>query len=267
MSSPVAAIADALIAFILSLLRDPSAAEDFADDPHRAMEGHGVQGACMADLRAVTPIILDDPQVEPNTNAPVPSVLGSKVEPNEVVREIGRIINQFTTVDARSTTVDQSVNQNIWTQGGDVTQLFDQEAVIASGDDAVAAGNDAATLDQDLDLTVGDVSVGNDTYNDSFDDADVDVTASQPGPGTTTGLPDAGAPGAAEGEAGGTGTEAPPAQEAPQSSAADALQTPASLPEPADHLESDLTATAQTYDADVAAVPVADVVIDDPVDE
>lgn len=243
MSSPVATIADALIAFILSLLRDPNAADKFKDDPYGAMEGNGVQGACMADVRAVKPVIFDHPQVEPRPPIPAPSVLSSSVEPNEVVREIVRIMNQFTTVDARSTTVDQSVNQNIWTQGGDVTQVFDQEAIIASGDGAVAAGDDATILDQDLDLTVGDVTVGNDTYNDSFNDADIDVGAG--------------------GEATGTEPEASD-QEAPQSSAP---ETPASVPEPADYLESDLTASVDTYDSDVAAVPVGDVAIDDPVDE
>lgn len=233
MSSPVATIADALIAFILSLLRDPNAAEQFIDDPESAMAQHGVQGACLADVRAVKPIIVDDPQVEPKP----PSVLGSTVEPNEVVRELVQIMNQFTTVDARSTVVDQSVNQNIWTEGGDLTQVFDQEAVIAAGDQAIAAGNDVNAVDQDLDLTVGDVTVGNDTYNDSFNDADPN--------GDSDAAPE---------------PSEPAEPETPQ--------TPTPLPEPADELESDLTsASDDTYDSDTAAVPVDDTVIDAPVDE
>lgn len=254
MSSPVATIADALIAFILSLLRDPNAAEEFREDPYGAMAGNGVQGACMADVRAVKPVIFDHPQVEPrppnSSSAPsdTPSVLPSaQVEPNEVVREIVRIMNQFTTVDARSTIVDQSVNQNIWTEGGDVTQVFDQEAIIASGDNAVAAGDDVSTVDQDLDLTVGDVTVGNDTYNDSFNDADIDIDA------------DADVS---------TEPEAASAPDVTESAVPEAPQTPASLPEPADQLESDLTtASLDTYDSDTAAVPVDDIAIDDPVDE
>ncbi|WP_160173198.1 IniB N-terminal domain-containing protein [Microbacterium sp. CH12i] len=48
MSTPVATIADALIAFILSLLHDPDAAEEFAADPAPAMLRGGVQEACAA---------------------------------------------------------------------------------------------------------------------------------------------------------------------------------------------------------------------------
>ena len=254
MNSPVATIADALIAFILSLLRDPDAAEKFTDDPHGAMAENGVQGASLADVRDVKPVIFDHPQVEPKP--PAPSAPASAAEPDQVVNEIVRILNQFTTVDARSTIVDQSVNQNIWTDGGDVTQLFDQEAVIASGDHAVAAGDDASTLEQDLDLTVGNITVGNDTYNDSFDDADIDVSAPQPG------VPDA-----AE-QAPAAEPEAQPAPEAAEPAALEAPQTPASLPEPADNLESDLTTVSgDTYDPDTAAVPVKEIPIDDPVDE
>ena len=256
MNSPVATIADALIAFILSLLRDPDAAEKFTDDPHGAMAENGVQGASLADVRDVKPVIFDHPQVEPKP--PTHSVPPSEAEPDQVVTEIVRIMNQFTTVDARSTIVDQSVNQNIWTEGGDVTQTFDQEAVIASGNDAVAAGDDASTLDQDLDLTVGDVTVGNDTYNDSFDDADIDVDVSAPQPG----VPDAAVPAPVP------EPEAPPAPEAAEPAAIDVPQTPASLPEPADNLESDLTTVSEeTFDAGTAAVPVEEVAIDDPVDE
>ena len=254
MNSPVATIADALIAFILSLLRDPDAAEKFTDDPSGAMAENGVQGASLADVRDVKPVIFDHPQVGPKPSTP--SVAPPEGEPNEVVAEIVRIMNQFTTVDARSTIVDQSVNQNIWTEGGDVTQLFDQEAVIASGDHAAAAGDDASTLDQDLDLTVGDVTVGNDTYNDSFNDADIDVSAPQPS-----------VPGAAE-QATGAEAETPPAPEAAEPAAIEAPQTPASLPEPADNLESDLTtASDDTYDSGTAAVTGEETVIDAPVDE
>jgi hypothetical protein len=274
MSSPVATIADALIAFILSLLRDPNAAEKFTDDPEGSMAQHGVQGACMADLRAVKPVVVDHPQVAPKPPPPQ-GVLSSNEEPNEVVREIVRIMNNFTTtVDARSTIVDQSVNQNIWTEGGDVTQLFDQEAIIASGDDAIAAGNDATAIDQDLDLTVGDVTVGNDTYNDSFNDADIDVSVPETEPANPSDTPSvtvATDAAAAESNAAAAEPQAADAPETPapaqDSPAAEAPQTPASVPEPADYLESDLTASADPYEPEAAAAPVEDATIDVPVDE
>jgi hypothetical protein len=296
MSSPVATIADALIAFILSLLRDPDAAEKFADDPHGAMAENGVQGASVGDVRDVKPVIVDHPQVEPKPPTHSAQTSGAErnlvnAEPDEVIVEISRIMNQFTTVDARSTVstvvdaratiVDQSVNQSIWTEGGDVTQQFDQEAVIASGDRAVAAGNDASTIDQDLDLTVGDVSVGNDTYTDSFNDAEVDVSAPQQtapdpaeqAPGVepeATPAPEAAEPEAAKPEVAGPEAAEPAAVEpaAVEPAVVEAPQTPASLPEPADTLETVLTTeSGDTYDPGTAALPVEEVVIDDPVDE
>ena len=94
-----------------------------------------------------------------------------------MVKEIKRIINQFTTIDARTTIVDQSTNQNIWTEGGDVTQIFDQEAVVASGDEAVAAGDDATVVDSEVDVTVGDVAIGNTTNDGSFNNTGVDPEA------------------------------------------------------------------------------------------
>ncbi|WP_152545326.1 hypothetical protein [Microbacterium sp. CH12i] len=106
----------------------------------------------------------------PKPPPPNPGPTDPPGPPDPVVNEIIRLVNQFTTIDARSTIVDQSVNQNIWTQGGDVTQIFDQEAIVASGDESVAAGNDATLVNSDTDITTGDVSIGNDEYNDSFNE-------------------------------------------------------------------------------------------------
>ena len=170
MSSPVATIADALIAFILSLLRDPEAADEFVANPRGSMASGGVQDACLADVRAVTPVVVDHASVTPRPPRPDPPEPPGPPDP--VVNEIIRLVQQFTTIDNRSTILDQSVNQNIWTEGGDVTQVFDQEAVVASGDDAVAAGDDATVNDNDTDLTVGDVAIGNEDYNNSFNDND-----------------------------------------------------------------------------------------------
>lgn len=173
MSTPVETIADALISFILSLLRDPDAAAEFHAAPEAAMAAGGVSDACLADVKTVAPIIIDHHDVHPvtpvNPNPPEP--------PDEVIKEITRIINQFTTIENRSTIIDQSTNQNIWTDGGDVTQIFDQSAVVASGDQAVAAGDDALVDNSSTDVTVGDVAVGNTTGSHNTDvDADVDAS-------------------------------------------------------------------------------------------
>lgn len=222
MTTPVETIADALLAFILSLLRDPDAAADFAANPSGGLADHNLENACMKDLAAVRPVIVDRPDVvvRPQSDAPVIRTTGD----TEVTNQILRMVQQFstTTVDARSTIVDNSVNQNIWTEGGDVTQVFDQEAIIASGDGSVAAGHDGTIDDSDVDVTIGDVAIGNETTDGSFN--------------------------------GGTATTAPAPAPAP---AAPVEQTPppapADVPEPADVLEADMTATDDSYDADAAS--------------
>jgi len=168
MSTPVETIADALISFILSLLRDPAAVEEFNAAPQAAMAAKGLQGVCADDVKAVAPVIIDHPSVGPSPKPPY-----HPEPPDPVVKEIHRILNQFTTVDNRTTLVDQSTNQNIWTNGGDVTQIFDQEAIIASGDGSIAAGDDANVDESDTDITVGDIAVGNNTNSHNND---VDVT-------------------------------------------------------------------------------------------
>ena len=174
MSTPVATVADALISFILSLLRDPAAVEKFDAAPTAVLASKGLQDACAADVQAVKPIIVDNPTV---IVKPVPVGPPPPPDPphsDEVVKEIKHIINQFATIDNRTTIVDQSTNQNIWTEGGDVTQIFDQEAVIASGDESVAAGDDATVVDSEVDVTIGDVAIGNTTNDGSFNNTGVD---------------------------------------------------------------------------------------------
>src|SRR6187431_6047 len=173
MSTPVATVADALISFILSLLRDPAAVEEFDAAPKAALASKGLQDACAADVQAVKPVIVDNPTVVVKPVGPPPPP--DPPHTDEVVKEIKQIINQFASIDNRTTIVDQSTNQNIWTEGGDVTQIFDQEAVVASGDDAIAAGDDATLIDSDVDVTVGDISVGNTTNDGSFNNTGTDA--------------------------------------------------------------------------------------------
>lgn len=174
MSTPLATIADSLIEFILSLLRDPATVEEFDADPVGMMASYGLSDACVEDVRAVAPVVIDRPDVHVHPTPPPP-----KPYPNDVIKEIKEITNNWVTIDNRATIVDQSVNQNIWTEGGDVTQVFDNEAVVASGDESVAAGDDAAIDNSETDVTVGDVAIGNET-------TDVDIDGSFNDESTTT---------------------------------------------------------------------------------
>lgn len=166
MTTPLTTIADALIEFILSLLRDPAAQAEFDENPEAMLARNGLSNVCADDVRAVAPVVIDRPDVHP-TPPPPP-----KPYPNDVVKEINTL-TQNVTIDNRSTVIDQSVNQNIWAKG-DVTQIFDNEAVVASGDGAAAAGDDATVDNSDTEVSTGDINIGNETTDvtveDSFND-------------------------------------------------------------------------------------------------
>ncbi|HSO68642.1 MAG TPA: IniB N-terminal domain-containing protein [Arachnia sp.] len=183
MTTPLVTIADALIEFILSLLRDPNAAAEFAAAPEETLERSGLGDICGEDVRSVVPVIVDHPDVMPRPPAPQPPVVIVNPRPPTVVEEITRVANNFH-IDNRSTIVDQSVNQSIWAEG-DVLQVFDQETVLAVGDASMAAGNDATVDSSHNDTTIGDVSIGNTETNveidESFNDESLtaDVTLNQ----------------------------------------------------------------------------------------
>lgn len=189
-TTPLATIADALIEFILGLLRDPDAAAAFEEDPDASLAYAGLGDICAADVRSVLPVVVDRPEVvsvsppDLTVTTPPPTVI---VRPHpeqpkhDLMREIKNVINNFS-IDNRATIVDQSVNQSIWAEG-DVTQFFDQEAVIAAGDHSVAAGKDADVDNSTTDIDAGDIAIGNtDTHvviDDAFNDGSthVDVVA------------------------------------------------------------------------------------------
>lgn len=186
MTTPMATIADALIEFILGLLGDPEAAAEFAEHPEGAFEAAGLGDICAADVRSVAPVVIDRPEVisvsppDVTVNTP-PTIVVRPPHPeepkHELIREIANIVNNFS-FDNRATILDQSVNQSIWAEG-DVTQLFDQDAVVAAGDESVAGGENVDIDNSTTDIEAGDISIGNtDTdveIEDSFNDESVDV--------------------------------------------------------------------------------------------
>lgn len=188
MTTPLTTIADALIEFILGLLRDPEAAAGFEQDPDASLTYAGLSDICAADVRSVVPVVVDRPDVvtvaPPAVLVTPPTVIVNPqpYEPKQdLIREIANVVNHFK-IDNRSTIVDQSVNQSIWADG-DVTQIFDQEAVIATGDHSVAAGQDADIDNSNTDIDAGDIAIGNtdtdvdinDSFNDESTDIDVDI--------------------------------------------------------------------------------------------
>jgi hypothetical protein len=184
---------NSLLDFILELLSDHEAAEAFYADPDGALKAAGHAGVCGSDVDAVLPLVLDYAPVTVNTSsfdrsydtgnhgssyadggsnstggghhAPPPPPSHHDDDHDHAVQQIHHILNTYSytysSVDDRDTITDQSVNQNIWAKG-DVTQWFDNDSVVASGDGAVAAGDDAEGVITGDGNIVGDGNVTGD---------------------------------------------------------------------------------------------------------
>jgi hypothetical protein len=221
-------IANNLLEFLMSLLRDPEAAAAFRHDPEKALEQAGLADVCMEDVEAVMPVIFDyapvrvdssfdrdyntgrnDSEVGGNISQPPPwrpdrpdrddddrpdrnddrpdRDDGDRPRDDDddhahAVQQLSYVVNNYSytsRIDDRDTITDQSVNQNIWADG-DVVQLFDNDAVIASGDHAVAAGDDAdvdnshdESTNTWVDVEDGEatVVVGDDNFSDEIENS------------------------------------------------------------------------------------------------
>ncbi|WP_426938861.1 IniB N-terminal domain-containing protein [Pseudarthrobacter sp. S3] len=230
-------LANQLVQFLMGLFNNPAAAEEFLNDPERSLEDAGLREVCSADVDAAMPVVLDYAPISVNASSfdreyntggntswtggnggaghtPPPGGGGAGHTPPpaggghhdhddhaHAVQQLNHVVNNYSytsTVDDRDTVTDQSVNQNIWADG-DVNQWFDNEAVIASGDQALAAGDDNNvrdsyntsdsyntdnTTDNSTDNSItagGNVNIGNSQLDvdDSFNtDVDVDVADS-----------------------------------------------------------------------------------------
>jgi len=192
MSVTLATVADALIEFILSLLQDPEEAKKFDAAPQAVMASKGLSQVRAEDVCAVAPVIAERPEVVHIVRQVRVDDDNNDTGGSSVVREVRNIVNNLQWTDDRDTVVDQSVNQNIWAEG-DVTQTFDQETNVASGDGAIAAGNDVdidQTEDNSTTITAGeDANVGNDTtttVTEGSGNTATDASTTTEAPVTTT---------------------------------------------------------------------------------
>jgi hypothetical protein len=164
-----------LLEFILGLLRSEEARAEFHSDPDGVLAGHGLDDLCAQDVHDALPLVIDQSRVSVDQSggsfdrsyeqggpgatsvltatAPAPTPEPGQSELDAVVRQIEHITNNYVYTDSHDTLLDNSVNQNVWA-GGDVTQTFDNDPTIASGDGAVAAGGDV-----DGPVTTGDDNV------------------------------------------------------------------------------------------------------------
>ncbi len=182
-----------LIQFILDLLKDPKALAEFKEDPHGVLAQCGLSEVSADDVRDALVLAQDNDDVsfdrDYNTggghgghhHTPPPPPVHHGEDP---VKYIDKYVtnNHYTyNVDDRDTIVDNSVNQNIDTGGGDFKQSIDTKSVVASGDGSVAAGDDI----RDSTVTTGhDNIVGDDNNVVKGDD---NTTAFGSGSATKTG--------------------------------------------------------------------------------
>ncbi|GAA2869941.1 hypothetical protein GCM10010472_29110 [Pseudonocardia halophobica] len=160
-----------LIELLLSLLNDPEAAEAFKADPAAYIEGCGLTEFTAEDVHDAALLIQDNDDSDfdrkydtggnhHHTPPPPPHK-----EPHESDHEHAvKYLNTYVTnnwIDDRDTIVDNSINQDIDTGGGDFDQEIDIDAVTASGDGAVAAGGDI----EDSTITTGNGNVVGDGNN------------------------------------------------------------------------------------------------------
>src|ERR1700754_237768 len=166
--------ATSLLELLLNLLRDPDALAAYQDDPEGYLSQCGDYSP--EDMRDALVLLRDEQEagfdreynsggnhvhVPPPADPPNP-------EPGESDHEAGiRYLNTDITknhIDDRDTITDNSVNQQIDTDGGDFDQDIDVDSTVASGDGAVAAGDDIedSTIVSGDDNQVGDDNVRGD---------------------------------------------------------------------------------------------------------
>ena len=175
-----------LYELILNLLRDPEALEDFKDNPESYLASCGDFSS--DDVKDVLELIRDREDSDSNSRdhghtvhvAPPsdpPEPRDGESEHEAAVRYLNTYVtNNY--VDDRDTIVDNSVNQDIDTGGGDFDQDIDIDANVASGDGAVSAddisGSEVVTGDGNVvgddNLTGDDNVVGDGNQVVSGDD-------------------------------------------------------------------------------------------------
>jgi hypothetical protein len=164
-----------LLEFLRSLIYDDEARQEFADDPEKALDDAGLGHLSADDVHDALLLMQEDNQEadfsreydtgdnEINVAAPAPVEHHDGGDSESAVEYINNYITR-NYVDDRDTITDNSINQQIDTGGGDFDQNIDIDSTVASGDGAVAAGDDIedSTIVTGDDNTVGDGNVTGD---------------------------------------------------------------------------------------------------------
>ena len=137
-----------LLEFLRNLIFDDEAREDFAENPEKALDDAGLGHLSAEDVADALAMMHDDSQDadfsrefnsggnEINVAAPAP--VGDSESAAEYIRNY--VVNNY--IDDRDTNIDNSTNIQADTGGGDFNADIDVDSTVASGDGAVAAGDD-----------------------------------------------------------------------------------------------------------------------------
>jgi hypothetical protein len=135
-----------LIELILRLLKDPAALAEFQENPDAVLAACGASDVSAEDVHDALVLASDDDDDDNGGHhnhhvPPPPHPRPGESDHDATVRYIKEYVtNNY--VDDRDTSVDNSVNQQIDTGGGDLDQDIRTSSSTASGDGAVAAGGD-----------------------------------------------------------------------------------------------------------------------------
>ncbi|MBN8899537.1 MAG: IniB N-terminal domain-containing protein, partial [Rhodospirillales bacterium] len=156
-----------LLDFIKNLLGNDELRQDFAQDPQGTLHDAGLDGVSPADIHDALILAEDDSQHADFSrsydtghnsigySAPPPPVHHDYATPAASHEVAAQYLNNYVTnnyIDDRDTTVDNSVNQQIDTHGGNFAQDIDNHSATASGDGAVAVSGDVSNSP----ITTGD---------------------------------------------------------------------------------------------------------------
>jgi hypothetical protein len=167
-----------LLEFLKELLTNVQLRDYFAEDPQGALHEYGLDDLSPADVHDALVLAEDNQTADFSRNydtghnsvqftPPPPPAHHSYATPAESHEAAVQYLNNYVTnnyVDDRDTTVDNSINQQIDTHGGDFDQDIDVHSTVASGDGAVAAGDDisGSTITTGDDNQVGDGNIRGD---------------------------------------------------------------------------------------------------------
>jgi len=167
-----------LMDFLRNLLTDSGLRDQFAANPQGALAEHGLSNLSPADVHDAL-VLCQDTQTadfhrsyDTGHNSIANSVVASPpplphhdyTSPATSHQAAVDYLNNYVTnnyIDNRSTTVDNSTNQQIDTHGGNFDQNIDVHSTVASGDGAVAAGGSInhSTVTTGHDNQIGDGNV------------------------------------------------------------------------------------------------------------